>query len=54
MARFLRLLGKNGDSRLRAFAHKATPEEVKRKLSAGLAVANDVIKAQQAGLGFTW
>lgn len=49
---FLTLLGKNGDSRFRAFAHKSAPAEVKRKLARKFGrEPQPVIDAQADGLG---
>jgi hypothetical protein len=50
---FLDLLGKNGDVRLRAFPHKATPPDVKKRLRARKfgRSKEDVEKAQRDGLG---
>jgi len=52
---FLDLLGKNGDARFRAFPHKHTAPETKKKLSArkfgGKGSSDLVLKAQHDGLG---
>lgn len=52
---FLDLLGKNGDARFRAFPHKHTPVEIKKKLKArsiaGEGSGVQVLQAQNAGLG---
>lgn len=44
---FLQLLGKNGDSRLRAIFHKSSPAEVKRQGARKPALNPDAIKAVQ-------
>ena len=47
---FLDILGKNGDTRLRAFSHKSTPANKRQARKFGRD-RNDLEAAQAAGLG---